>query len=1002
MVMRQFNFILLFCFGFITINAQKKNSFKNYQFLRITGLTNNAVHSIFQDSRGFIWIGTDDGLNMYDGKTVKQFYLSDFIPAQLNSNTIANICEDVDGNLLISAKAGIIKFNWFTKQFSVVYKNDFTSFGNQYPNLFVDAEKNIWVCERVRIKKFDAHFHFIQQWILHDSADKKFFAGPDVTKILNEDTHHNIWFSDKGTLIKINFPNGKKDTMQLTHLHKLFKSGVEIGAIQFAGDKIFMLVNGKAIFKIDTFFTHAPKLIINDTTSKWFSGMLLSDNKLFVTISNGEIFTTDINGKIIAWYKKQSDIPVSENTVAIKDKDGNLWICTTQGVYELIIKTPTFHIVPLKNPAQVSNYYLTGLVIKNRLLYACSTLGLIRYDINKNVTEYILDEMYKSASQTPCITFYPYKNCWLASTPDKPYIAQEKNHVLQFTSYNFKHPSRLDSTGTFSFFTDDKKNIWMGLCNDAGIVCWHTADNRFECYSQKDTGKYFCPLRHFEFAAEDDNGNIWMGYEKGGLAVFNVQQQKFISLSLNKKNSINDVAVTGIVNDGKKNLWIATNTGLICYNQNNYTYNILLRKNGLPSNYIESIQKDDVGNLWAGFQGAVCKINCAIKKISVFTTADGLPDDDFNNALYDTATKQMFFTGNEELVYFNPSQLKKNTAQLNPVITGLQVMGKNQPLIKNQKIELSYSQNYITFNFSAPNYINAAENQYACMLAGADKNWNILVNQQTINYSQLPPGNYIFYLKARVADGTWHNAQAPVFINISKPFWLTTWFWILCGAVVLLVVFAFAYLRLRNKYEQQILSQNIRDTIAGDLHDDIGSTLSSVTILSELAKQKYAEATPLLERISKNISVIQENMSDIVWAINPRNDGFTNIIQRMSQFAAELLEPKNIVLNFTADDALLSLSLPMEKRRSLYLFFKEAINNCSKYSCATKVDVHLSQKENIVFIIITDNGKGFDANKNYSGNGIANMYKRAAELNGHLNINSVLNEGSFIKLDFAV
>ncbi len=207
---------------------------------------------------------------------------------------------------------------------------------------------------------------------------------------------------------------------------------------------------------------------------------------------------------------------------------------------------------------------------------------------------------------------------------------------------------------------------------------------------------------------------------------------------------------------------------------------------------------------------------------------------------------------------------------------------------------------------------------------------------------------------------------------------------------------------MHNKYEQQILSQNIRDKIAGDLHDDIGSTLSSVTILSELGKQKYAEATPLLERISKNISLIQENMSDIVWAINPRNDRFTNIIQRMSQFAAELLEPKSIVLNFTAEDVLLSLLLPMEKRRSLYLFFKEAINNCAKYSGATKVDVHLFQKENIVSMIITDNGKGFDTDKNYTGNGIPNMYKRATELHGSLNINSVLNAGSFIELEFTV
>jgi len=995
-------FILLFCFGFITINAQEKNNFNTYHFLSVKGLTNNTIHCILQDNRGFIWIGTEDGLNMYDGQTVKQYYLSDYIPAQFNSNTIENICEDTDGNLLIAAKSGIIKFNWSTKQFLLIYKNDFASFGNQFPDLFIDAEKNIWISERVRLKKFDAHFHLLQTWILHDNTDKKIFSGPNTTKIQTEDNQHNIWLTVPGAVIKIDVRTGKIDSTANTNLHKIFSKNTDIVKLQFYDGEIFVLINGRTIFKSDVSFKQPPQFIITDTAKKGFIDFATSRNHLFIITGNAEVLMVDESGEIIEQYKKQNAVSLSGNMIIMRDKDGNLWTGTEKGIDELTIKAPLFYLIPFNNPTKFSHFSLSGISIQRNLLHAFSTLGIINYNINKNSTEYFFNKINNQFSGIYFSAFYPYKNYWLASTPIKLYIAVQKNNYLLPEAFNFKQAATLDSTGVFAFYQDKKNNIWMGLYNDAGIVCWHTNSNQFEFYSQKDTGKYYCPLRHFKYATEDNNGNIWMGYEKGGLAIFNVQLQKFIPLPFDKNNSFGNVAVSGMLNDDKGNLWIATNAGLICYNQNTKSYTILVRKSGLPSNLMESIQKDEDGNLWAGFQGAICKINCVTKKIDVFTTADGLPDDDFENAAYDAASKKMFFTGNDELIYFYPSQLKKNITALEPVITGLEVMGKNEPLIKNEKINLSYSQNYITFNFSAPNYINAAENEYACMLAGADKNWNILDNQQTISYSQLQPGNYIFYLKVRIADGTWHDAQAPVFINISKPFWLTTWFRILCGAVLLLVVFAFAYLRLHNKYEQQILSQNIRDKIAGDLHDDIGSTLSSVTILSELAKQKYSEAVPLLERITKNISSVQENMSDIVWSINPRNDSFANIIQRMSQFAAELLEPKNMMLNFTADDALLSLSLPMEKRRSLYLFFKEAINNCAKYSCATKVDVHLSQKENIVCMIISDNGKGFDTNKNYKGNGMATMYKRATELNGNLNINSVLEEGAFIELDFKV
>ena len=216
------------------------------------------------------------------------------------------------------------------------------------------------------------------------------------------------------------------------------------------------------------------------------------------------------------------------------------------------------------------------------------------------------------------------------------------------------------------------------------------------------------------------------------------------------------------------------------------------------------------------------------------------------------------------------------------------------------------------------------------------------------------------------------------------------------------MIFSFIYLRLRNRFEKKILAQSIRDKIAGDLHDDIGSTLSSISILSELAKQNSSHATPYLENISKNTSLMQENMNDIVWAINPKNDRFVNIIQHMSQFAAELLEPKNIEVNFNSDESLSSLLLPMDKRKNFYLFFKEAINNCAKYSVAARVDILISCHEQHISLMITDDGKGFDTSASYHGNGMSTMRKRAAELGGHMEVVSAAGSGTRIDLDFPI
>ncbi|HEY2727839.1 MAG TPA: ATP-binding protein, partial [Parafilimonas sp.] len=206
----------------------------------------------------------------------------------------------------------------------------------------------------------------------------------------------------------------------------------------------------------------------------------------------------------------------------------------------------------------------------------------------------------------------------------------------------------------------------------------------------------------------------------------------------------------------------------------------------------------------------------------------------------------------------------------------------------------------------------------------------------------------------------------------------------------------------RNKFEKQALAQSIRDKIAIDLHDDIGSTLSSISILSELAKQNSSNAVPYIENISKNTALMQENMSDIVWAINPKNDRFVNIIQYMSQFAEEVLETKNIEVNFNSDESLSSLMLPMDKRKNFYLFFKEAVNNCAKYSMASYVDILISCKEQHINLIIADNGKGFNTLLNYKGNGMLTMKKRAEELCGQVKIISEQNKGTQIHLYFPV
>jgi len=222
-----------------------------------------------------------------------------------------------------------------------------------------------------------------------------------------------------------------------------------------------------------------------------------------------------------------------------------------------------------------------------------------------------------------------------------------------------------------------------------------------------------------------------------------------------------------------------------------------------------------------------------------------------------------------------------------------------------------------------------------------------------------------------------------------------TKYYFFAGSLAMLVVLLLFYKNYRTK--QLLKLQTLRNRIASDLHDDIGSTLTSISIFSELAKAESKEVLPLLENIGESSRKMLESMADIVWTINPENDNFEKIIWRMRSFAYELLRAKNIEFEFTADESVAQLKLPMEVRKNLYLIFKEAINNMAKYSGADSAFLSINGTKNHLSMLIRDNGKGFDVNQASEGNGLKNMKKRAEEIGAQLLIESGTGLGTTIQ-----
>jgi signal transduction histidine kinase len=285
-------------------------------------------------------------------------------------------------------------------------------------------------------------------------------------------------------------------------------------------------------------------------------------------------------------------------------------------------------------------------------------------------------------------------------------------------------------------------------------------------------------------------------------------------------------------------------------------------------------------------------------------------------------------------------------------------------------------------------------------MIGVSDEWINIAYQRSVNFSNLAPGSYTFIVNGSNSDGIWSEQVQEVLITIHPPWWETWWF----RTFLLLVVSFVIFTVVRYRLNQLRKVQYVRDRIARDLHDEIGSTLSSISIYTEVVKNKVKDqnpdAEPLLSKISSGTSRVMESMSDIVWAINSRNDSLDNLSARIQSLISELAESTPFQLEFFNDETLNTESLDMEKRKNVYLIFKEALNNALKYSNAKKINIRLVRHKSGVILEVIDDGDGFDLSASVTGNGLVNMKSRANAIKGTLQIESAVGKGTALRLLF--
>lgn len=553
----------------------------------------------------------------------------------------------------------------------------------------------------------------------------------------------------------------------------------------------------------------------------------------------------------------------------------------------------------------------------------------------------------------------------------------------------------LKSDDTYRVFEDTSGDIWIstrsGHTVRNGLTRWQHSTDTFHIFTEAEGLPSFIAASAF---AQDKAGNLWVGFYEGGLARY--ADGRFTVFTTG--DGAPPGLITGLYLDRANRLWISSAMGGLSRiddpTATRPKFETYTTADGLSSNNVRCVVEDLGGNIYVGTVRGVDRLNPANGNIRHYGLSEGLADD-FVNVAYRDRQGALWFGTPQGLSRLQPEPERSRTPP--PIlISGLRVAGVKQPISELgqseiQALELDYTQNNLQAEFFSLNFALGDNIRYQYKLEGADAVWSEPTTQRLVHYPNISPGDYRFIVRAVNADGVVSAEPAFVSFTVLRPIWQRWWFLTLAALVLGAAIYALYHYRLTKLVE----IERTRTRIATDLHDDIGASLSRIAMLSEVVKRENGitsrDSIKRLTQIADNARDIVDSMSDIVWSIDPRDDSMSSVLARVRSFAADTLGEHGVKWNLETEPELNNIHLSSEQRRGLYLILKEAVINIARHAKCKNAGIKISLQHQHLVAEIVDDGVGFPNESNGTsrgGHGLENMQKRAAELGGHLEIDS--------------
>jgi signal transduction histidine kinase/ligand-binding sensor domain-containing protein len=967
------------------------------------GLASNAVACVKRDSRGFLWFCTAEGLSRFDGYTFTNYSVDQGLPDRL----VTDFLETRNGDYWVGTYRGVVRFNpkpGMNQPFFTVYLPGETEEAQHVNSLFQDREGGIWVATNEGV------YQMIEKggkWAFrHLEAGT---AAGRLTGSIQEDQEGNLWvvLGDYGNAALLRrSPNGGTEILTNSYLTKNKITGLFIDR---ENRKWASTYHGLALLAAHP--TGPENLVARVFTKK--DGLLgdevgptfqSSDGRLWVGSAGLlELITTRNEVKFRIHGLQEQGFRI----ISAEDVDGNFWMSQTKITNHGFVNygredgLRTEDIRSIVEGHDGELYVITGL----------HSRYISRFD-GKGFTSVAPKAPGHDASWDwgtwgwGQLHFQDHLGEWWIGTGvgiyRYPRVRRLEDLAWTLPRKVYTAKEGLLGANIFRMYEDSKGDVWISSWG-GGLLRWERATETFLHYGEKEG----LPPNEFPTAYREDRaGNLWMGMWGHDLVRF--RHGHFDAFF--RADGFPDGSIFSIWLDHAGRLWAGTSRGgLVRIDEPDREiprFRVYTTKEGLSSNNVRSITEDHSGRIYFWTGRGVDRLEPETGAVLHYTTADGLvpAGSDTDEAFCDRQGRLWFgFLGLSRL----DPVLALQPAPLPIYVTHVRIRGVDMPISELGESRLSGlvlqpNQNNLQIEFGSLNFGSVETIRYQYKLENADSEWSPPSTLRSVNYAELRPGRYRFLVRAVGVGGEVSQSPAEISFRTLAPIWQRWWFLSLLAAVSGLVIYGLYQYRINRLLELE----RIRTRIASNLHDDIGSSLTQIAILSEVANRTLqgngpSTSEPLL-RIADISREAVDSMSDIVWAVNPGKDTLRDLIQRMRRFASDVLSARGIELSFQAPEGAAETELRGDLRQEIFFIFKEGINNIVRHAGSRRVEVQLSLDDGYVLLGISDDGKGFAVGQSDRhdghGHGLVSMRARAQNFGGACEISSQPDQGTRVSV----